>query len=159
MGRRAILVWGGGWTCSVYPRKELDLIFSVIGAEEEMDRLYFLKTSLKITTTSSLILAGPWKEGSLVSQITGEKSEFRVSQELAGQGRDLHRRMVSSEPRPPHRSFLRTCKPEGWCDPLFETATVSRLSSLPLAEIRRQLRASLVAQLVKNPPAMQETLV
>ena len=159
MGRRAILVWGGGWTCSVHPRKELDLIFSVIGAEEEMDRLYFLKTSLKITTTSSLILTGPWKEGSLVSQITGEKSEFRVSQELAGQSRDLHRRMVSSEPRPPHRSFLRTCKPEGWCDPLFETATVSRLGSLPLAEICRQLRASLVAQLVKNPPAMQETLV
>ena len=49
---------------------------------------YFLKTSLKITTTSSLILAGPWKEGSLVSQITGEKTEFGVSQELAGQGRD-----------------------------------------------------------------------
>ena len=72
VGRRAILVWGGGWTCSVHPRKELDLIFSVIGAEEEMDRLYFLKTSLKITTTSSLILTGPWKEGSLVSQITGE---------------------------------------------------------------------------------------
>ena len=39
VGRRATLVWGGGWTCSVHPRKKLDLIFPIIGAEEEMDRL------------------------------------------------------------------------------------------------------------------------
>ena len=66
---------------------------------------------------------------------------------------------MSPEPQLPHRSFLRTCKPAGWCDCLFKEVTVSRLSSLPLLVTCRQLGASLVAWLVKNPPAKQETLV
>ena len=66
--------WGDR-TCSADSRKELDPVgrrcwtqsyFAMTGAKEERDRLHFLKTSQKITSTSSLI-SNPWKEGSLVS--------------------------------------------------------------------------------------------
>ena len=74
--------------------------------------------------TNHDILSNPHRtlEGK-VSEITEEKTEFKVSQELAGQGWDLHRRMVSPEPM-----TLLLQLPEdleaGWCDPHLKVGTV-----------------------------------